>query len=107
MRSMKKLSAVLVAAGLVIAACGSDDDSADGDATPDVTTDVTTDATDDGDTGDDDATTDTTDGTTEGTDAGDVCTEDRKGGELTLTSRGISRRARPGDQHAVVDPDRK
>ena len=122
MRSMRKLSAVFVAAGLIVTACGGDDD--DRDATPDTeeTGDETpTDETEPEDTGDDgdDAPADTTVAPDDepapedetGDEPGDepsdepapttvpddgssgdgaVCTEDKKGGELVLTSRGVT-----------------
>ncbi|HWL44782.1 MAG TPA: ABC transporter substrate-binding protein [Ilumatobacter sp.] len=88
MRSFKQWVAALTAAGLVLAACGGGDDDAGGSTAappagttaPTASTSPPTDAASPG----------TTDAGTEAP-AGDVCTEERKGGELTLTARGSSR----------------
>ncbi len=110
MRSMKKLGAALVATGLLLAACGGDDDTAT-DTTEDAAPEPDTDDTDTDDAAPDEPDTTDTDDTDDAapdepdtTDAADdaddavgdeVCTEDRIGGELTITSRGISRALDP------------
>src|SRR5690606_38973964 len=87
----RSLGAALVASALLLAACGGDDDSG-GDAADPVATsprDTTPGS------GAETAATTAAPGTAPMGDPDDVCTDDRKGGGLTSTARGISRALDP------------
>lgn len=96
----RSLAGALIASSLVLAACGGDDDStatppatdAD-DAAPDEPDTDDADDADDVDDGDDAAP--DTEPDAEAPDGADVCTDDRRGGEITVTGRGIGATINP------------
>jgi len=84
----KKLGCLLLAGALVASACGGDDDADPAPAESTVADEPATD--DDEDVAPSDTTAD--DGTTaspDGEASGDVCTEDKVGGEITIAPRGV------------------